>query len=64
MIIIMMMMNRKQLHGYWFYNVGSIGPGCEYYYIVKSESGVETKHLIQGGKEVYVFLLRIEQIEF
>ena len=50
----MMIMSRKQTHGYWFYNVGSIGPGCEYYYTVKSESGMETKHLIQGGKEVYV----------
>lgn len=43
---------RKQVNGYWFYNVGTIGTYSEFAYQIEGEDGSKTIRLIQGGKEV------------
>lgn len=46
---------RKQDSGHWFYDVGGIGVGSEYYVTLTNSNEKQYQHLIQNGKEVYVF---------
>ncbi|CBK24845.2 uncharacterized protein [Blastocystis hominis] len=42
----------KQDSGHWFYDVGGIGVGSEYYVTLTNSNEKQYQHLIQNGKEV------------
>lgn len=42
----------KQDSGHWFYDVGGIGLGSEYYVTLTNSNEKQYRHLIQNGKEV------------